>query len=341
MDAANTRSGPAPSPTAAETESLSLAKVLLQVTQGEEGVSRRLDEARQAYRQGTSDPAAPLEQQRQRLLIELSNLQTEVMLTVSDNALLLRMLLLIVEQMTDTYWAETEQDLKFVELGMGRVRGALAQVRRVERNRILARSLAVVISLLAVVGIALLIWWGSRPGGPSVDYVLPIIQVPLPVLVWSMIGSFTAILYRFNKSGDADLQDPMRWLFSRPLTGIMMGTVSYFILKVGFLSLSIDQSVNLGSLEVMWLVAFITGFSDRLADSALKLMAGRFGYSGDQAELVSLDRAPSTLPAPSAQGIQSLAEKLPILGRRQHRQPGAAPGASPKVDGDGPSPGPN
>jgi hypothetical protein len=58
------------------------------------------------------------------------------------------------------------------------------------------------------------------------------------VIFWSAIGSFAAILYRFTNAGDKDLEDPVRWLFSRPVTEIIMGAISFLVLKGGLLAVT-------------------------------------------------------------------------------------------------------
>jgi len=114
-------------------------------------------------------------------------------------------------------------------------------------------------------------------------------QIPLPVLLWSAIGSFTAILYRFNNSGEIELQDPLRWLFTRPLTGVVMGIIAYFAVLIGLIAIgSKDLSSTVGKTEVLWLIAFISGFSDRFADGLLKSLIGHFG-GNTEAGLLNFD----------------------------------------------------
>jgi hypothetical protein len=90
------------------------------------------------------------------------------------------------------------------------------------------------------------------------------------VIFWSAIGSFAAILYRFTNAGDKDLEDPVRWLFSRPVTEIIMGAISFLVLKGGLLAVTPARgnapSQGEHANEVMWLKAFVAGFNDRFSE---------------------------------------------------------------------------
>jgi len=123
-----------------------------------------------------------------------------------------------------------------------------------------------------------------------------------------------AMLYRFNTSADAELADPLRWCFTRPLTGILMGIIEYMVFKVGILVLqpasdAVSAAHGSGGApqELLWLAAFLAGFSDRFADSVLRSLAGRLG--GDrQGDLVVTDRPSSTTVT-----LNSIAERLGIV----------------------------
>ena len=94
----------------------------------------------------------------------------------------------------------------------------------------------------------------------------------------------------------------MRVLLTRPLMGVALGSFSYLVVRLGFLTMSEPGSVpgavaamaahlppNGRVVHVMIVVAFIVGFSDRLSERVLKTLVGRFG--GDRTgELVSLER---------------------------------------------------
>ena len=251
----------------------------------------RLSEAKEDYRETIKvEDNSPLEKRRQFVLENLTSLQTEI-ITSQNEKIIQKVLPSFVSFLISAYEARSEQELRLIELSLDNIGGALRLDKKAKVRRSNARTLAIVVSLFALGFLGALIGWGARPGGPSSDYVLPIIEVPLPILIWSTIGSFTAIIYRFNKSGDIELQDPLRWLFTRPLTGIVMGVIVYFSVKIGLLStITSTENIEYGELEILWLIAFIGGFSDKFADTVLRALVGQLGGDGDS-EVLSLGKA--------------------------------------------------
>jgi len=75
-----------------------------------------------------------------------------------------------------------------------------------------------------------------------------------------------------------------------------MGAISFLVLKGGLLAVTPSPEANAPSQfehanEIMWLIAFAAGFSDRFSDKILRALIGRFG--GDPSdELVSV-RSPT------------------------------------------------
>jgi hypothetical protein len=265
-------------------------------------------EAKEDYQETPKDVASPFELKRSRLLGKLSTLQTKILLYVSNQAQLAKVLAILTDQTIQTYKAKTEQELELVELSLGQIEGLIRRDEKVVRQRRFARTLAIIVSFTAIAGLVVIMYFATDVGGPSTNTVLPIIQIPLPILLWSAIGSFAAILYRFNKSGDIELQDPLRWLFTRPLTGIVMGIVAYFMLSIGFLAVGTRDASSFGGSVVFWLVAFISGFSDRFADGLLKSLVGRFG-GDDRADVITLDDIPSS----DSSSLASFLEGLPVF----------------------------
>jgi hypothetical protein len=278
-----------------------------------EQVRNKLVEAKKEYDDAQKDPTSPIEQKRDFLLIKLSELQTQTMIYVTNELLLAKILPLILDQTAEVYKAHSVQDLKIIELNMGQVQGAIKQYQAIATQRVIARWLAVVVSVLAIAGMGGLIYWSAVGNGPNVNTILPVLQIPLPILIWSALGSFVAILYRFNNYGDIALQDPLRWLFTRPLTGIMMGIIAYFVVSIGLLSIGFKNPSSSGSQEIFWLIAFIGGFSDRFADSLLRSLVGHFGGKAD-ADLVTLDNLSASA------NLSSLVESLPAIKNWKERQ---------------------
>lgn len=96
-----------------------------------------------------------------------------------------------------------------------------------------------------------------------------------------------------------------------------MGIIAYFVLKVGFLSVDLDSANEIGASVVIWLIAFIAGFSDRFADSILHTLVGRFGGNPDD-ELVNLQGVSTSFGI--SQSFESLTESLPLVGGFARRQ---------------------
>src|SRR5260221_2215190 len=195
----------------------SVAKSVLKLWLNDpEQARNKLTEAKKDYEDTKKDPTSPIEQKRESLLRKLSELQTQTMIYITNELLLAKILPLILDQTAEVYKAHSMQDLNLIELNMGQVQGAINQYQAIATQRVIARWLAVIVSVLAIAGLGGLVYWSAVGNGPNVNTILPVIQIPLPILLWSAVGSFVAILYRFNNSGDTALQDPLRWLLTRP-----------------------------------------------------------------------------------------------------------------------------
>lgn len=254
------------------------------------------------------EEASPVKSQREKLISELMSLQNEIMITISEPKFLSRILLMIIEQVPALNNAKTEQELSVIKLNLGQIRGYLTKYKNLLERRSQARWAAIVVSLIVVLGIITLMVW-STYNGPNINSIVPLLNIPLPVLLWSTIGSFTAILYRFNSSGDIELQDPLRWLFTRPLTGIVMGMITYYVFYLGLLTVSEVPEESLKSSIIFWLIAFLSSFSDRFVDGLLRSLVGKFG--GDpNSQLVSLD----SVPIENTAVFRNFVDNLPIIG---------------------------
>jgi hypothetical protein len=117
---------------------------------------------------------------------------------------------------------------------------------------------------------------------------LPIIGVPVSVLVWAGIGSLAAILYRFYTQEIGRMNQELRWLIARPIIGIIMGSISYLGILSGLLILSATDG-KAGSVrdEVVWLLAFLGGFSDRFFESVISALLARVPISSQPSEAQS------------------------------------------------------
>jgi hypothetical protein len=248
----------------------------------------RATKAQEHHHQAAVDPKDPIEQLRTNCIQKICNLQHDVVLYVSDAEFLKRVLPLTLEHIGNTYEATTAQELQIIGMSLSRIENALTAYKNDKKRRNTIRLFAVIVSLLGLIGIGLAIWICTLRGVTD-TYEVNILKLPVQVLFWSIIGSFAAILYRFTHAGDSELNEPLRWLFARPLTGIIMGAIAYLVLRVGLVTIQSDQpAASLGGKEAVWLLAFLAGFSDRFSDILLRNVVGRFG--GDTAgDLLTLE----------------------------------------------------
>jgi len=260
------------------------------------------------------DPS-PIKKKREKLINYLNLLQTDILIVVSDTKFLARILPLLLEQIIPLYKVETEEELGVIELNLGQIKGYLTQYKKLVKDRDDARLNAIIVSAVVLVGLIATVIWSSF-GGPKTEYIIPLLEVPLPILIWSIIGSFTAILYRFNSSGDVELHDPMRWLFTRPLTGIVMGILTYYVFTLGLTTVSSETIDTTKSPVIFWIVAFLSSFSDRFVDSLLHSLVGKFGGNSND-PLVSLDSTSAGGP----QIFKRLADLFPTPTPEEAKKP--------------------
>lgn len=135
--------------------------------------------------------------------------------------------------------------------------------------------------LASTIGVG--IQWSSKflPGdAPLNDLKLPLLGIPWPVVLWSLIGSFAAMIYRFNKKPIYDFGDAVKWLLTRPVQGVVLGAAFYLVLVSGLFllsgrSTSEGQSSHVAN-DVILILSFLVGFSDRFADSVFKAIVERY-----------------------------------------------------------------
>jgi hypothetical protein len=255
----------------------------------------RASKAKVKYNQHNFNPEDPIEVIRNKCISKICHLQHQVVLCVTDSEFLRKVMPLLLEHVANVYEATTSQELRIIDMSLARIENAVLSYNKEKERRKKIRMWAVVVSLLNLVAIGMFIWIGSRFFGITEQTTINILSIPVPVLIWSILGSFSAILYRFTNAGDKELNEPLRWLFARPLTGIIMGVISYIVLKVGLVTIQGSSAGNeIANPEVIWLIAFLAGFSDRFSESLLRTVVGKFG--GDkEGELVSMEmRAKST-----------------------------------------------
>ena len=263
---------------------ISLTSALLGAGTGEvlkngiQVLAERVKSAQDTYQLTLGQSDDPVQNLRHDVIHKINELRNRAALCISDPDFQQKIWCLLMEQMADAYETNTERGLNLVQYSTGQIEDVLNSYKQANSYRRKARWIGVVVSLLSLAGIGVFLRFADTTNLNG-DTAPPVLGIPWCVLFWSFVGSFAAILYRFTNAGDQELEDPLRWLFSRPLTGVVMGSITYLVIEAGFLTLGSDPggAATLGKNDVMLLVAFLAGFSDRFADSLLQSLVGRFG----------------------------------------------------------------
>lgn len=115
---------------------------------------------------------------------------------------------------------------------------------------------------------------------PLSELKLPVFGIPWPVALWSFIGSIAAMIYRFNKNPIYNFGNAIKWLLTRPVQGVVLGSTFYLVLVSGlFLLTGRDTTDSSGAIkvdEVILVLSFLVGFSDRFADAVFNTLVDRF-----------------------------------------------------------------
>ncbi len=118
---------------------------------------------------------------------------------------------------------------------------------------------------------------GEKPLG---EMRLPFFGIPWPVVLWSLIGSIAAMIYQFNKKPISDFGDATKWMLTRPIQGVILGSTFYLVLISGlFLLTGTNPSDTSGAVrvdEIILVLVFLVGFSDRFADAVFNTLVERF-----------------------------------------------------------------
>lgn len=121
---------------------------------------------------------------------------------------------------------------------------------------------------------------------PLSELRLPVFGIPWPVALWSFIGSIAAMIYRFNKNPIYNFGNAIKWLLTRPVQGVVLGSTFYLVLVSGlFLLTGRDTTDSSGVIkvdEVILVLSFLVGFSDRFADAVFNTLVDRFSKDAER-----------------------------------------------------------
>jgi hypothetical protein len=113
----------------------------------------------------------------------------------------------------------------------------------------------------------------SRSAAAELNKYL-VVGIPLPVWLWSIIGSFTSMLLRASQFPFVDVSEAVRWLLSRPIVGTVMGVLTYLLVVAGLIVFTGTGTTN--APELIWVIAFVGSFSDTLSINLLQRILGEF-----------------------------------------------------------------
>lgn len=172
-----------------------------------------------------------------------------------------------------------------------RIRVVQALVRADYRRRHLTVFFVIVYIGMAMAATAALAVLGRswlHQDGTLEDQLLPVLRVPWPVVLWSLIGSFASMIHRFNRRPIYDFGDAVKWLLTRPVQGLVLGAAFYLVVSSGLLLITGTIVEGQGSStriadEVLLVLAFLVGFSDRFGDRVFNTLVRRYSQEEEAA----------------------------------------------------------
>ncbi|WP_421655569.1 hypothetical protein [Leptothermofonsia sp. ETS-13] len=115
--------------------------------------------------------------------------------------------------------------------------------------------------------------------------------IPLSVMIWSFIGSFAATIHRFNRRKIYKFSDVWKWMITRHAQGIILSSAFYLVLISGLFLISggSDGDPSRIKNEVILILSFLIGFSDRFVDSVFNTLLKRYTNGMGSSETDSKD----------------------------------------------------
>lgn len=192
---------------------------------------------------------------------------------------------------------KTTADIYRAERAKERKRAEINYILEYEKKRALDERkitwlapLAIVIYSILVATLALVAF---RHAGE--DYVVPVLGLPLQILVWSSIGSISALLFRYYKREETSALIPeIRHIIGRFWTGIVAGSIFYFAIRSGLFMLS-SQYIDLnnapsGQQQMLWASVWLVAFSDFVFERIIVRIAGNVIGEDTEKAVTSVSR---------------------------------------------------
>lgn len=162
------------------------------------------------------------------------------------------------------------------------------------------KSLTTNLVMVYVIFIITLAIWGyikfssqfTLGSQPLSELKLAFIGVPWPVIIWSLIGSFAAMIYRFNRQPIHDFGNAIKWMITRPVQGVVLGSAFYLVLVSGLFLFTGGTSTNVSdtaktSEEIILILSFLVGFSDRFADTVFNTLIDKYSKETKKQEIIN------------------------------------------------------
>ena len=159
------------------------------------------------------------------------------------------------------------------------------EVRRIAVERLLSLDIkqqnnttAFVISYILVVIIifALLLYFNI------ISNYIPQNSIFVSVVIWSIIGSFASMLYRFNRNPIYDFGNAIKWLITRPIQGLVLGAALYLILISGqYFFTGKTEGFN-DNQEIILFISFLIGFSDKFTENTINILINKYSLNSKQ-----------------------------------------------------------
>ncbi len=145
--------------------------------------------------------------------------------------------------------------------------------------------------LLLAILTAVTLWLWDNPLLPNPKIAF----VPIAILEWSFAGGMVAVLYRLAYQRNTTGIRLYTWVVAKPIIGLFMGAIVYFLAVGGVLLLGTQTTVQPSAQPIdptmvlqdkLWLnaFAFIGGFSDRFSVDLIKRVISGTAIARDEAK---------------------------------------------------------
>lgn len=181
---------------------------------------------------------------------------------------------------------DPEGGLSQAQFEVRRVHVAISKEQQIERGEKRLSWVVPTLVILYVAAIIAIVVLGSSVWTTNTQ--VPIIGIPVSVLTWAAVGSLAAILYRFYTRRRGRVSREIRWLIARPIVGIIMGGLSYLAVVSGLLifgtATGSEPNAPTTRPQLLWiLLAFLSGFSDKIFKAIIELVAGKISNTDKEA----------------------------------------------------------